>query len=108
MSTAWVTVSHNFDTLRIPKTILQGVSQAHDNKDLNQLQEALKKALEGRKFFFVLDDVWNKNYILWHEFMRALETGARGSKLIVTTRDEKIALILKCISKYGSNFKKNR
>ncbi|GMN65247.1 hypothetical protein TIFTF001_034312 [Ficus carica] len=92
---AWVTVSDNFDALRITKTILQNVeksdSQAHDNKDLNQLQEALKKALEGRKFFFVLDDVWNKKYNLWHVFMRALETGARGSKLIVTTRDEKIA-----------------
>ncbi|GMN69086.1 hypothetical protein TIFTF001_038136 [Ficus carica] len=92
---AWVTVSLNFDALRITKTILQNVeksdSQAHDNKDLNQLQEALKKALKGRKFFFVLDDVWNKKYNLWHEFMRAFDTEARGSKLIVTTRDENIA-----------------
>ncbi|GMN29206.1 hypothetical protein TIFTF001_046311 [Ficus carica] len=90
---AWVTVSDYFDTLRLTKTIFQNVvgSQAQDNKDLNQLQEALKKALKGRKFFFVLDDVWNKKYNLWREFMRAFETGARGSKLIVTTRDEKIA-----------------
>ncbi|GMN65013.1 hypothetical protein TIFTF001_034073 [Ficus carica] len=90
---AWVTVSDYFDTLRLTKTILQNVvgSQAQDNKDLNQLQEALKKALKGRKFFFVLDDVWNKKYNLWCDFMRAFETGALGSKLIVTTRDEKIA-----------------
>ncbi|GMN66639.1 hypothetical protein TIFTF001_035699 [Ficus carica] len=90
---AWVTVSDYFDTLRLTKAILQNVvgSQAQDNKDLNQLQEALKKALKGRKFFFVLDDVWNKKYNLWCDFMRAFETGARGSKLIVTTRDEKIA-----------------
>ncbi|GMN28936.1 hypothetical protein TIFTF001_049484 [Ficus carica] len=90
---AWVTVSDYFDTLRLTKTILLNMvgSQAHDNKDLNQLQEAMKKALEGRKFFFVLDDVWNKNYNSWCDFMRAFETGARGSKLIVTTRDENIA-----------------
>ncbi|GMN65252.1 hypothetical protein TIFTF001_034311 [Ficus carica] len=92
---AWVTVSDNFDALRITRTILQNVeksgSQAHDSKDLNQLQEALKIALNGQKFFFVLDDVWNKKYNLWGDFMRAFETGARGSKLVVTTRDEKIA-----------------
>ncbi|GMN65010.1 hypothetical protein TIFTF001_034074 [Ficus carica] len=65
-------------------------SHAHDNKDVTQLQEGLKKALKGRKFFFLLDDVWNKKYNLWCDFMRSFETGARGSKLIVTTRDENV------------------
>ncbi|GMN70504.1 hypothetical protein TIFTF001_039546 [Ficus carica] len=36
-------------------------SHAHDNKDVTQLQEALKKALKGRKFFFVLDEDVNNS-----------------------------------------------
>ena len=91
--TAWVTVSDNFNVARITKAILDRVvtSGACDAGDLDRLQVELKEALKERKFFFVLDDVWEENYEKWDGLRRAFESGAKGSKIIVTTRNGKIA-----------------
>ncbi|XP_062116078.1 putative disease resistance RPP13-like protein 1 [Humulus lupulus] len=91
---AWVTVSDDFNITRITKTILGHVVEPKlfdDINVLNQLQVKLKEVLRERKFFFVLDDVWNNNYGRWNLLMCAFESGAQGSKIIVTTRHEEIA-----------------
>ncbi|XP_060670875.1 putative disease resistance protein At3g14460 [Ziziphus jujuba] len=90
---AWVTVSDEFDVFKLTKTIFDQIISGQKDcniKHPDQLQYELKKVIEGKKFLFVFDDVWNKNYNLWNNLKSQFKFGASGSKIIVTTRDQNI------------------
>ncbi|KAK4747022.1 hypothetical protein SAY87_026059 [Trapa incisa] len=56
--------------------------------------DELRKKIEGKKYLLVLDDVWNENRVLWLNFMSFLGNGAKGSKILITTRSERVAKIM--------------
>ncbi|KAF5775974.1 putative P-loop containing nucleoside triphosphate hydrolase, leucine-rich repeat domain superfamily [Helianthus annuus] len=92
---AWVCVSDDFDISKITKTIFQAVS--NENKefaDLNQLQVALKEKLKDKRFLLVLDDVWSENFNDWENLVLPFHSGARGSKVIMTSRKEQLLKML--------------
>ncbi|KAJ0860839.1 putative virus X resistance protein-like, coiled-coil [Helianthus annuus] len=92
---AWVCVSDDFDILKISNTIFQ--TMTNENKkyeDLNQLQVALTEKLKDKRFLLVLDDVWTENHDLWEKLVRPLNSGAPGSKIIMTTRKKELLRIL--------------
>ncbi|XVF22903.1 hypothetical protein REPUB_Repub12eG0210800 [Reevesia pubescens] len=92
---AWVCVSEEFDVLRVTKTLLHAVgSDIVQLEDLNLLQVQLKEKLLGRKFLIILDDIWNENYLQWDVLCRPFAAGATGSKILVTTRNKRVAAIL--------------
>ncbi|KAF8037927.1 hypothetical protein BT93_B0697 [Corymbia citriodora subsp. variegata] len=85
---AWVCVSDVFDVLDITKTILRSITGLScEGEDLNGLQVKLKGKLYGKKFLVVLDDIWNEKYEKWTNLLKPFEVGARGSKIIITTRN---------------------
>ncbi|TYI29637.1 hypothetical protein ES332_A05G330600v1 [Gossypium tomentosum] len=93
---AWVCVSEEFDAFNVTKTILEEMKCSCDgNQNLNQLQLKLKEQLSGKKYLIILDDVWNKNYFHWKELASPFTSGAKNSKIIVTTRDENVAAIMR-------------
>ncbi|KAL6312087.1 hypothetical protein AAG906_015481 [Vitis piasezkii] len=97
---AWVCVSEEFDLLRITKTIFEATTSrgfTSDVNDLNFLQVKLKESLNGKKFLLVLDDVWNENYNNWDRLRTPLKVGSNGSKIIVTTRSENVALVMRSV-----------
>ncbi|KAJ4723711.1 NB-ARC domain-containing disease resistance protein [Melia azedarach] len=98
---AWVYVSDDFDVIRLTRTILRSITD-HPIKDddFNLLQQELRKKLHGKKFLFVLDDVWNENYNEWTILNCPFEAGAPGSQIIVTTRNQGVALVMGTIPAY--------
>ncbi|MFS7925295.1 putative virus X resistance protein-like, coiled-coil [Helianthus anomalus] len=88
---AWVCISDNFDVFKISKTIFQDVSKENKEfENLNQLQVALTEQLKDKRFLLVLDDVWTENYDHWENLARPLNSGAPGSRVIMTTRKKEL------------------
>ncbi|KAK3218785.1 hypothetical protein Dsin_012755 [Dipteronia sinensis] len=84
---AWVCVSSNLDVLRISKAILESITLSScDFSELNLVQIKLKEAMTGKRFLIVLDDVWRKDYSLWETLKLPFTAGAKGSRIMVTTR----------------------
>ena len=88
----WVTVSDEFDIFRITKEIFEGVtSQKCQFENSEEIRRRLKEELRGKKFLFVYDDVWNESYEQWNTLKSYFDSGADGSKIIVTTRSKTVA-----------------
>ncbi|KAE8682945.1 Gibberellin-regulated family protein [Hibiscus syriacus] len=97
----WVCVSENFDVFRVTKAILEAITGLScDVGELNLLQVKLTDCLMDKKFLLVLDDVWNENYVHWEALKKPLTHGAQGSKIIVTTRNESVASIMRTVPSY--------
>ncbi|KAJ0860218.1 putative virus X resistance protein-like, coiled-coil [Helianthus annuus] len=90
---AWVCVSDEFDSFRISKEIFQSMAKK-EISEFNELQEALRDHLTGKRFLLVLDDVWSERREDWETLVRPFYTCAPGSKIIVTTRKDKLLKIL--------------
>ncbi|XP_058078822.1 putative disease resistance protein RGA3 [Magnolia sinica] len=91
----WVCVSDDFNVRRLTKEILVSITNGNwDLENLDLLQCHLRKKLSGKKFLLVLDDVWNENPEKWGQLKQFLRGGDRGSRIIVTTRSEKVASIM--------------
>ncbi|XP_022770119.1 putative disease resistance RPP13-like protein 1 isoform X2 [Durio zibethinus] len=98
---AWVCVSGEFDVVRVMKTLLESItSRASDVNDLNELQVRAKTKLSKKRFLIVLDDVWNENYNDWMLLRGPFEVGSAESKIIVTTRHQRVASIMGTVSAY--------
>ncbi|KAJ8760001.1 hypothetical protein K2173_010857 [Erythroxylum novogranatense] len=92
---AWISVSEEFDVLKVTRDILNGVtSTIHDINTLDHFQVALKNQLADKKFLLVFDDVWNDHYDHWDILLKPLKTGAKGSKIIITTRLQSVASVM--------------
>ncbi|KAK9914081.1 hypothetical protein M0R45_037879 [Rubus argutus] len=90
----WVSVSDDFDIVRVTAAILEAVTSGHvtESKELNSIQEKLSKELAGKKFLIVLDDVWDTcSYDQWTTLQSPFRVGAVGSMILVTTRDANVA-----------------
>ncbi|KAF5470730.1 hypothetical protein F2P56_011228 [Juglans regia] len=99
---AWACVSDEFDVFKVTKAILEGVGSSAngDGKTLNWLQTTLKESLTGKKFLLVLDDVWNDNYSNWEVLSNPFRFGAQGSRVLVTTREERVASVMQTTLPY--------
>ncbi|KAG5227722.1 disease resistance RPP13 protein [Salix suchowensis] len=97
---AWVCVSENFDVFKITNDVLKEFDPVIDGaRTPNQLQLKLRETLLGQKFLLVLDDVWNNSYADWDILMRPLRSASQG-KIIVTTRDESVASVMRTVATY--------
>ncbi|KAM0017243.1 putative P-loop containing nucleoside triphosphate hydrolase, leucine-rich repeat domain superfamily [Helianthus debilis subsp. tardiflorus] len=88
---AWVCVSDEFNSFRISKEIFEAMAKVNQNfTNLNLLQEALGDHLRGKRFLLVLDDIWTESYADWETLVRPFYTCAPGSKIIITTRKDRL------------------
>ncbi|PWA51219.1 NB-ARC domains-containing protein [Artemisia annua] len=93
----WVCVSDEWDTFNMSNIIFQSVTgETKEFKDLNLLQVDLREQLREKLFLLVLDDVWSESIDDWESLVAPLKACAPGSKIIMTTRKEKLLRQLGC------------
>ncbi|XP_027367519.1 disease resistance protein RGA2-like [Abrus precatorius] len=94
----WVCVSDEFEPKKMLIKILNSAANLNQEnyKDLEmeQLKNHVRNMLDGKKFLLVLDDVWNEDRVKWVEFKSLIQIGAKGSKVLVTTRSHDIAAMV--------------
>ena len=107
----WVCVSNDFDMKKVIidiiksiKTTVEGGSGLglpnHNDLNMEQAQTLLRRTLGNEIFFLVLDDMWNEDRQKWIELETLLKNGAKGNKIVVTTRGHSVASIMGTVPTY--------
>ncbi|KDP43575.1 hypothetical protein JCGZ_16862 [Jatropha curcas] len=90
----WISVSDNFDVKLIVESILEKMTnERHKNFQMDILTALLREKISRKKYLIVLDDVWNEDTEKWLYLKGLLLGGAKGSKIMITTRLKKVAEI---------------
>ncbi|XP_061951847.1 disease resistance protein RGA2-like [Populus nigra] len=90
-----VCVSDDFSLKQvIQKIIKSATGERCADLDGGELIQKLEAILNGRKYLLLLDDVWNEDAQKWLLLKPLLSKGADGSKIIVTTRGQRVAEIM--------------
>ncbi|KAM1604526.1 hypothetical protein ACFX15_030627 [Malus domestica] len=84
----WSCISNVFELDIVVKKILKV-----DKIDMDELQNDLRRNVDGKKYLIVLDDVWNENREKWLSLKYLLMGGGKGSRILITTRSETVAKI---------------
>ncbi|XP_062007159.1 putative disease resistance protein RGA3 [Rosa rugosa] len=96
----WICVSNNFDI----QILIRGITNAAngpkcEDESLDVMGSKLQNTLRSKKILLVLDDVWDTESIgitieKWIDLKTLLNVGADGSKIIITTRNKSVALLV--------------
>ncbi|KAK1323913.1 putative disease resistance RPP13-like protein 3 [Acorus calamus] len=92
----WVTVSNEYNEQQlllgmIKEMMGEKYAEEYSKKRLSKTDLAgeLKKFLENKKYFIILDDVWNTNF--WETMSCAFPDMNNGSAVMITTRYKDVA-----------------
>uniref|UniRef100_A0A0D3HAU9 Uncharacterized protein n=1 Tax=Oryza barthii TaxID=65489 RepID=A0A0D3HAU9_9ORYZ len=85
----WYCVSDDFDVGSIASNICRS-----NKKDCEQALLDLREEVSGKRYFIVLDDVWNRDVDKWEKLRTCLLHGGKGSAILTTTRDAEVARIM--------------
>ena len=97
----WVCVSDAFELkIIVEKIIASATGKKPEDLHIDQLQKLLHENIDKRKYLLVLDDVWNESLNKWDELKCLLMGGAKGSKIVITTRVQLVAEITSPVSIY--------
>ncbi|PKU83540.1 Putative disease resistance protein RGA1 [Dendrobium catenatum] len=97
----WVCVSEEFELKRLVRLIIESATGSEFSPmNMDAMQRSLINQLQEKRFLLVLDDVWSESHEKWDSLRALLTVGAKGSKVIVTTRNEHVASIMGTISPY--------
>ncbi|KAL0920709.1 hypothetical protein M5K25_009871 [Dendrobium thyrsiflorum] len=98
----WVCVSNNFEAKEVIADMLELLKKERPRLEkLEALQGSLKNELMSKRFLLVLDDVWDeeRDKSKWENVLAPLASGACGSKILVTTRTDSVALMFEKVIK---------
>ncbi|PKU83877.1 disease resistance protein RGA2-like [Dendrobium catenatum] len=100
----WVCVSNNFDVKKVIADMFECLKNERARLEtLVALQRRLEEEVMCKKFLLVLDDIWEedeeKNKSKWEDVLAPLASGGFGSKILVTTRTDSVALMFEKVIK---------
>ncbi|KAL1823617.1 hypothetical protein ACET3Z_010395 [Daucus carota] len=90
---AWITCSQVYNKRDLLLTLVSSVVEITDDvsmMDDNMLAHALYRALKGRRYLIVIDDIWSKE--AWDDFQISFPNDINGSKILLTTRIKDVAV----------------
>nr|ALO70030.1 NBS-LRR-like resistance protein [Oryza sativa] len=92
----WVHVSREFDVQKLIGKLYETiVGRKSDCQPQQQMVREISKQLCCNKFLLVLDDAWHTDGYEWGQFMVHLQDRSIGSRILLTTRDRKVAEVVK-------------
>lgn len=92
----WVCVSESFDEIRVGRAIIEALEgKGTDLTEFQSLLVRIRSSIGMKKFFLVLDDVWLEDGGKLKALCTSLDNGANGNKILVTTRKEKVARMMR-------------
>jgi len=93
----WVSMSVDFSLRRLIQPIVSATKLKRDLTSLEAIANFLSETFTGKKYLLVLDDVWSENQEEWERLKLLLKDGKRGSKIIVTTRNRKVGMMVRTV-----------
>ncbi|KAL5706963.1 hypothetical protein ACHQM5_025068 [Ranunculus cassubicifolius] len=91
----WVCVSDPFNLVSVAKEIIkEAAGDIRESAGLEEVHKCLCESVKGKQFLLVLDDVWTEDPNHWGQLKVALDGGAPGSRIILTTRNRTVANIM--------------
>ena len=91
----WVCVTNPFDKCEVAKAIIKEGGGSSNSTNLQGLIKEICELIRGKKFLLVLDDVWTEEFNDWEPFKLALKCGDLGSRILITTRNIRVAEMVK-------------
>ncbi|KAG1368547.1 disease resistance protein RGA2 [Cocos nucifera] len=94
----WVCVSKDFEETSLLKEIItQAKQDPRGASSRAQLEPMVREVVTNKKFLLVLDDSWDQK--VWNDLLQnPLQSGATGSRILVTTRNEGVASQMKAVA----------
>ncbi|KAI3854334.1 hypothetical protein MKX03_012796 [Papaver bracteatum] len=86
---AWCSISQQLNIKDVLLKITEKIMNQTGLRD-EDLAEKLYNYLQDKRYFIVMDDVWNPDQ--WNILKPAFPDGKRGSKILLTTRNRGVAL----------------
>ncbi|KAL8497396.1 hypothetical protein ACS0TY_020913 [Phlomoides rotata] len=101
----WIAVRDNFNVRKLIRDILEytGQKDSYGSQlpQLGILQSRLQESVSKKRYFLVLDDVWNEDEAEWSKLREPLSYGIGGSKIVVTTRNQTVANLMGTYASYA-------
>ncbi|TMW83279.1 hypothetical protein EJD97_002239 [Solanum chilense] len=105
----WITISQEYGRRSVLLEALHCISKQTDNaikkdydvKDDNELADLVQKSLKGRRYLVVVDDIWSTD--VWDTIRGIFPDYNRRSRILLTTRETKVAMYANPISPHEMN-----
>ncbi|KAH0463278.1 hypothetical protein IEQ34_007860 [Dendrobium chrysotoxum] len=99
----WVCVSNNFDVKKVIVDMLESLKKKRPRLEtLEALQDSLRTEIMSKTFLLVLDDIWEndeQDKKKWEKLLAPLAYGKIGSRILVTTRMDSVAMMMSTVIK---------
>ncbi|KAF7046986.1 hypothetical protein CFC21_055967 [Triticum aestivum] len=99
----WLSITQDFTDVELLSTTITAIGAnlpgGGGAQDKALLVDALKNAIKDKKFFLVLDDLWDVD--AWNKhLMTPFSYGGPGSRVLITTRHDTVARSMKAFHPY--------
>ncbi|XP_026430900.1 putative disease resistance protein RGA3 [Papaver somniferum] len=97
---AWVCLSDDFNFKKILMNMIESLAEkkCDDFSNHTVLVDKLRVEPRDKNYLLVLDDLWNEDAEDWEKLKGFLNVGAQGSKILVTTRSNVVASVVRDVA----------